>query len=211
LTYDRRPGATGSRRFLLHNYPKSWARTYTLLNLRVVDPVQRVCDKAAMGFGWKDMGDYVSLHPSDLRLMDAAEENGLADGYTVPRHLPGTGSGSCSFVVGPDTLFPQEMRYVAELVGAGAVFNALKRFEPFSLRKQRPLTERQRECLIWLARGKTHAEIAIILGISVQTVDHHLRGARERYDVHCRQQLILCAVYDGLISFSDIFDWRHRD
>lgn len=28
----------------------------------------------------------------------------------------------------------------------------------------------------------------------------------ERYDVHSRQALILCALFDGLIGFGDIFD-----
>jgi hypothetical protein len=32
-------------------------------------------------------------------------------------------------------------------------------------------------------------------------------AARQRYAVHCRQMLILCALFDGLIGFSDVYDW----
>src|SRR3546814_9318711 len=62
---------------------------------------------------------------------------------------------------------------------------------------------------IWIARGKTAGETAAILGISEETVIQHLKVARDRYDVHCRQMLILCALFDGLIGFSDIYDWWH--
>lgn len=210
LSYDRRPGLSGTHRFLLHNYPDAWARPYVRLDLHASDPVRRVCEKSPHGFGWKEMNRFIALSKSDDDFMDIAFDNGLADGYTVPRHLPGEGGGSCTFAISPDTPFPDDMRYVAELVGSFAVFNALKRFEPVRLSDKRPLTERQLECLLWSARGKTNAEIAIILDISVQTVAQHLRVARERADVHCRQQLILCSLFEGLISFADIFDWWNK-
>ena len=28
-----------------------------------------------------------------------------------------------------------------------------------------------------------------------------------RYSVPCRQMLILCALFDGVIGFSDVYDW----
>ena len=70
------------------------------------------------------------------------------------------------------------------------------------------LSDRQRECLLWVARGKTAAETAIILGISTETVIQHLKMARERYEVHCSQSLILAAMFDGLIGFGDVFKWQ---
>ena len=69
------------------------------------------------------------------------------------------------------------------------------------------LSPRQRECVLWSARGKTAAETAAILGIGEDTVVQHLRTARERYDVHSRHALILCSLFDGLISFADIRRW----
>jgi DNA-binding CsgD family transcriptional regulator len=70
------------------------------------------------------------------------------------------------------------------------------------------LSDRQRECLLWVARGKTSAETAMILGIATETVIQHLKMARERYQVHCKQSLIVSALFDGLIGFSDIIRWR---
>ena len=70
------------------------------------------------------------------------------------------------------------------------------------------LTDRQRECLLWVARGKTAAETAMILEISTETVIQHLKMARERYHVHCKQSLVVAALFDGLIGFADIIRWR---
>jgi LuxR family quorum-sensing system transcriptional regulator CciR len=68
-----------------------------------------------------------------------------------------------------------------------------------------PLTERQRECLVWVARGKTDWEIARILGVAHHTVVMHLKHARERYGGSKRTSLVAQALYDTSISFPDIF------
>ena len=49
---------------------------------------------------------------------------------------------------------------------------------------------------------KTGAEV---LGITLS--EEQLKIARERYSVPCRQMLILCALFDGVIGFSDVYDW----
>ena len=66
------------------------------------------------------------------------------------------------------------------------------------------LTDRQRDCVVWAARGKSDWEIAQILGISHETVIQHLKQARERYGVSKRTMLAVSALFDGTISFIDV-------
>ena len=66
------------------------------------------------------------------------------------------------------------------------------------------LTDRQRECLTWAARGKSDWEISRILGISHETVSDHLKQARERYGVGKRTLLTVHALFDGTIAFFDV-------
>lgn len=66
------------------------------------------------------------------------------------------------------------------------------------------LTDRQRDCLIWVARGKGDWETSIILGISKETVAQHISEACERYGVRKRTSLMIHALFDGTISFADI-------
>ena len=45
------------------------------------------------------------------------------------------------------------------------------------------------------------------LGISEETAVRHLKIARECYSVPFPQMLILCALFDAVIGFSDVCDW----
>jgi DNA-binding CsgD family transcriptional regulator len=162
-----------------------------------------------MGFLWCKLGELVPLSKGDHRMLSVGRANGIGDGFTVPRHLPGYASGSCTFAMRPDRAMPTPMLHVAEIVGAFALTSA-RRLAGEAPDNPRPvLTPRQRECVLWSARGKTAGETAAILGIGEDTVIQHLRTARERYDVHSRHALILCSLFDGLISFSDIRRWWH--
>lgn len=53
-------------------------------------------------------------------------------------------------------------------------------------RRNRLLTSREREVLRWLARGKTNAEIGVILGISTATVGKHLEHIYPKLGVENR-------------------------
>jgi len=52
--------------------------------------------------------------------------------------------------------------------------------------RNRLLTLREREVLGWLARGKTNAEIGMILGISAATVGKHLEHIYPKLGVENR-------------------------
>ena len=95
---------------------------------------------------------------------------------------------------------------LAQLVGAFA-FEAARRLladARASLAAGHQLTDRQRDCVVWAARGKSDWEIAQILGISHETVIQHVKQARERYGVTKRTMLAVSALFDGTISFIDV-------
>jgi DNA-binding CsgD family transcriptional regulator len=205
LTLEPRAAETTSPELLLHDYPDEWAKVYTGFELSGRDPVRRACDHTFTGFAWEWIDRLVPLTRGDRQMLAVGQECGIGDGYTVPRHLPGMARGSCSFVVRPGKALPQSSLAIAELTGALALTCALG----FTEMRRKPidakLSDRQRECLLWVARGKTASETAIILGISAETVVQHLKMARERYEVHCKQALILSALFDGVIGFADVF------
>jgi DNA-binding CsgD family transcriptional regulator len=53
-------------------------------------------------------------------------------------------------------------------------------------RREHVLTSREREVLLWLARGKSNAEIGTILGISSATVGKHLEHIYPKLGVENR-------------------------
>lgn len=69
---------------------------------------------------------------------------------------------------------------------------------PFVL-DRRALTPRQREVLEWVSDGKTTQEIAARMGVSVTTVDKHLRLARDALGVETTVQAVLKASFHNQI------------
>ena len=69
-----------------------------------------------------------------------------------------------------------------------------------SIKTQR-LTGRERDVLTWAARGKTSAEIGIILGLAERTINFHFDRAAKRLDATNRTQAVAKAVANLLIEF----------
>jgi DNA-binding NarL/FixJ family response regulator len=61
------------------------------------------------------------------------------------------------------------------------------------------LTEREREILQLVAEGKTNAEIAELLTLSIKTVQTHRAHLMEKLDAHDRTDLVKHAIRAGII------------
>jgi len=208
LSLEMRSTSCEAPGLLLHDYPDEWAKVYIAFDLAGQDPVRRACDRTIIGFAWDWIDELVPLTRGDRQMLNVGRECGIGNGYTVPRHLPGIGRGTCTFAVRPERELPRRRFAVAEMIGTLALSCALGLSSEKFDEKVPSLTDRQRECLLWVARGKTAAETAMILEISTETVIQHLKMARERYQVHCKQSLVVAALFDGLIGFADIIRWR---
>ena len=193
---------------LIHNYPENWADLYQEEELGPIDPVRRMSHRTNRGFRWSHIGRTIALSSRDRNILAAGSTHGIGEGFTVPAHIPGEVSGSCSFVVLNGKPLPEDMLWSAQLVGEVALEKArfLAGGEPVVTEIE--LTDRQIECVLWTARGKTDWEISRIMGISQLTVEQHQKMARERYGVGSRTALAIRALFDGLICFSDIYRSR---
>uniref|UniRef100_UPI003341C9FF helix-turn-helix domain-containing protein n=1 Tax=Castellaniella defragrans TaxID=75697 RepID=UPI003341C9FF len=64
----------------------------------------------------------------------------------------------------------------------------------------KPLSDREQECLLWAAQGKTSWEIGRILGIAERTVNFHIANTCAKLDVRTRQAAITTALSRRLIN-----------
>jgi LuxR family quorum-sensing system transcriptional regulator CciR len=188
------------------NYPEAWVAYFDEHKLGPSDPVHRASHVTSIGFAWSRMERLIALTARDRQILDLAGMRGIGDGFTVPAHVPGEANGSCSFALRTGETISQEYLPMAQLAGAFG-FEAARRL--WRMRGDAPplrprLTDRQRECVLWVARGKTDWEIARILGISHATVVEYVKRARERYGSGKRTELAVHALFDGTISFADI-------
>lgn len=69
--------------------------------------------------------------------------------------------------------------------------------------RRRPLTQRQREALEWVADGKTMQDVALLMGVSPAMVEKHLRLAREALDVETTAQAVAKAALLNMIFQKD--------
>jgi LuxR family quorum-sensing system transcriptional regulator CciR len=188
----------------LHNYPDGWAEWFDKQRLGVNDPVHRASNVTSVGFAWSTLPQMIRMTRRDRQILDAARREGIGEGFTVPAHVPGETHGSCSFACKTGERLNDENLSLLQLTGAFA-FEAARRIRRLSGPSGSVLlTDRQRECVIWAARGKSDWEIAKILGISHETAIQHVKQARERYGVNRRTLLAIHALFDGTIEFPDV-------
>jgi LuxR family quorum-sensing system transcriptional regulator CciR len=190
----------------LHNYPDDWVEYYDDRRLGLSDPVHRASHITSIGFAWSDLPRLIALSDRDHEILARGRAKDIGNGFTVPAHVPGESNGSCSFANPSGCPMREENLPIAQLVGAFAFEAArrLGRVRPLLASEHHKLTDRQRECIIWVARGKSDWEISRILGIRHETVVRHLKLARERYGVGKRTMLAVQALFEGSISFFDI-------
>lgn len=62
------------------------------------------------------------------------------------------------------------------------------------------LTNKEIEVLSWIMSGKTDGEIAVILGITKNTVDTHIRKIYKKYDVYNRVTAVVAALKQGTLT-----------
>ncbi len=191
----------------LTNYPLEFIGRLRELGL-TRDPVLRASERAGIGFSWDQIPTLISLREGDHAYMREAEKHGLANGFTVPNNVPGEILGSCHFAVQDSAALPRTHFAAAQSVGAFG-FEAARRLAGEAMAQGPtpdpvPLSQRQRDCLIQVARGKSDSVIAEILGLRPRTVNEYVEAAKRRYVVATRQQLVVRALFNSEISFSEV-------
>lgn len=191
------PDASGSLR-TIGTVDTPWLDALAPVITRVI---RQAPDGAARGFAWREVSRLALSRP-DRMLLHQAYRHGLRSAITFALAGPGAMRGSCSFAAYEPRPFQPEHR-IGLTVLAASLWEAGRRLLAASSAAHPALTPRQRECLVWAARGKTDWEIGHILGIGEDTIERHLQRARERYGVDKRSTLIVRALFDGTVSFEE--------
>jgi len=151
--------------------------------------------------------------PVEFRLDNTAAP-APADFRSFLEGVSGTYNLDCSFVVpvyhpdhGQSVVFfigkraPMQISDTAELaLYAHLIHQKLRQVSAKPSKPDSPLTERERECLIWTSVGKTSIEIAQILGLSEHTVNHYLNNAARKFDAVNRTQAVAHGLRFGFIE-----------
>jgi DNA-binding NarL/FixJ family response regulator len=108
-------------------------------------------------------------------------------------------AGAAGFI--PKTAGPQVMVNALRLVAEGGRYvpPEILGAEPEAPAESEPgpLTERQRDLLEQLLKGRTVVQAAAELGIAEATAKHHAQAVYAAYGVSCRADLIIAATRQG--------------
>ncbi|GBQ22713.1 helix-turn-helix transcriptional regulator [Gluconacetobacter sacchari] len=187
----------GERHLVSTTYPRHWAEHYRDQRYDRVDPT---IDPAHF---WRTPYDWRQLRraeiPAQRRMFAEFSDLGFKGGYSIP--LPS--SPASLFLIG---VASQEPAISAKDKTALVLAFSQYHHRYHEIASPRPaadapsLTERERECLLWVAQGKDTQDIGTILNISENTVKFHLRNAMAKLDCHNRVQTVVRAICHGLIQ-----------
>ena len=197
----------------LSDYPADWVDLLAATAYHVHDPVLVACEKSVTPFSWDAIPDMISMSKHQKSYMANARAAGLDRGYTVPIHVPGSASGLCSFVTTKGRELPADSLPAAQYLACFA-FEAARRLADKTgsdgdggekVTEIAPrLTQRQLDCVVLAARGKSNWVAGQLLGLSPDTVHKYLESAKRRYGVSSRTELVVRALFDGQLSFNDV-------
>ena len=109
--------------------------------------------------------------------------------------LPNSNSGKDMVI--PTAGQPVEVRYISQTAENEFLFRLIDLERPTEtelLRSAFPITTRESEVLLWLAKGKSNSEIGLILGVSPRTINKHLEQVFRKLNVENRTSAAVMAL-----------------
>jgi DNA-binding CsgD family transcriptional regulator len=176
---------------------KSWQQRYDELGFFTDDPTVLHMNASPFPFRWSD--NYAHTTSRQRRMIAAMQEVGMREGLAVPVYRPCGVSAGVSIAAGERyDLSPGDERalHMASLYLHSRMEALQAEVTSPPLRK---LTPRERECLNWIAAGKTDWEISQILNISAQTVHGYVQNALTKLGARTRAQAVALAIVSAQI------------
>jgi DNA-binding CsgD family transcriptional regulator len=195
-------GKAPHARVLFRNWPEDWAKLTEERNFRIRNPVLAAALRRMDPFTWVDINDKRKKPATEQEIWNTASEWGWINGFVVPVHGPG-GYFSCVSMASkePNLDLSAERRAYLYLIALLAHERCYALDEDSRRADQPPaLSERELECMRWVAAGKSDWEIGMILTISSSTVRFHVDSARRKLDATTRPQAVATLVARGLLT-----------
>lgn len=169
-----------------------------------IDPTFQAVFHKTRAFTWTDVEPLAVSEPA-RQLFDNARKDG-SEGLIVPVH-GAHGEVSALVMVGRNVELNDQAKAVLQACGALFAVAGLQLLELSDDRESdTDLTRRETQVLVWLARGKTLPEAAIILDISLGTAKTHLERAKAKLGGLATVPAVLEAARRGWLIDPDEFE-----
>jgi LuxR family quorum sensing-dependent transcriptional regulator len=186
------PGEQMRDKMLLNGWHPEWSKQYLENNYALDDPVAQQCFHSLAPFEWKDAPYDPAETPLAKHIMDAAIDFRMFNGLCVPIHTL-NGFQAVVSMGGQHIDTSPDAKRALHLMSIYAHAKAVDVVKP-KRDTRRLLSTREREVLSWTAAGKSAWEISCILGISEQTIRHHLKVIAQKLDTPNKTAAVVAAI-----------------
>lgn len=198
------PLSANPRAAEMSTFPLEWVQHYVDNKYVYIDPTVLMGRRSSLPFTSLDVNGSKVLTPLQKKVNLEAGDFGIHNYISVPIHGALNRFG---LLVGVSTESEKEFsrdllrkKYDLQLVGMGlnaAIQDLLDEDENLP---QVHLSQRETECLLWTARGKTAWEIGEILKIKDSTVNEYIQNASRKLGCHQKTLAVTKAIMAGHIS-----------
>lgn len=189
---------------LTRNFPSDWDRDWTTHSPH--DPYFGSAYATRSPVSWSEVkASRDLLRPRQVDCMDYIDDLCLGEGFTIPVCVPGR---RFAFVTALDPKGPTQgeadPRDGVELIKLIAHFFDNHVIAAAAGMRQNcvVLSARERECLLWSAKGKTVEDIGAIIGISVETVRVYMKRVIAKLDAANKTHAVAKAIHLGLVTIN---------
>ncbi|MER9176968.1 LuxR family transcriptional regulator [Mesorhizobium sp. M0955] len=182
------------------NYPDEWQERYFEMGYDEIDPIIKTSRQRSGAFLWSEVYNDASTTEDERRVLDEAATFGLRSGISVPLHGPDGRFSIMSFARSWDREFQNRTITYLQLAASHFHLRVAKFANSSHIEEAPSLSVREKECILWTARGKSSWEIGKILGISVNTVNFHIKNVMRKMGTGSRTVASIKAINFRIID-----------
>ena len=193
-----------SLKWLFRNLTPAWETFSDQRNIPTRSPALTTAQRQLAPFSFVEAFDNPALPREQKWVWQTTREWGWQNGFVVPVHGP-RGYFSYVSIASPERDLDLGVENRARLRMLALLAHDRCSALHLAERPEAPpestntLSDRELECMRWVAAGKTDWEIGIILVISSSTARFHVENARRKLDAATRAQAVAILFARGLL------------
>ncbi|MEI8396709.1 MAG: helix-turn-helix domain-containing protein [Rhodospirillaceae bacterium] len=190
--------------YKMEAYTSSYIDSHMVYN----DAISFACRHQVLPIPYGLSRQYNDITPEERKHIDFRESWGMKLGMLVPFHGQNSYGILCLKFLDTEADFLARLPVLSgqvQIFGTG-LHDAMRRFSPIFNKVTNDdygnirLTNRETECLLWAAAGKTGWETSCILGVSRDTVVFHIENAKKKLRSKTLPQAVARAIVLGLLN-----------
>lgn len=186
---------------ILVNYPQEWLDHYVANHYVDYDPVYQAALTARKPYTWAEVEQKRDISDQALQVMREAKECKLYSGIGLSIHQPMGGIIGMGFAGSEKDARCDKDAVSIIHAAANQFFTVFSELQGYGAEDDTVhLTRREREVLLWLARGKSKSEIGDLLQVSESAIKRHCEMIFQKLDANSVAFAVAKALRMGLVK-----------